>query len=163
VRLGDDPVADELVKSARDNRREQGARVGLEEPAERQIRQADQLTLIARLANGEHHRDGLAQQPSSNESEYLARGLIEPLRVLHHAEQWPLVGDLSQEAQRGEGDEEAVRSVTRRESERDLHGTLLWLGERTEVGQHRRAELVHSCVRQLHLRLDSRDLGDSKP
>ena len=40
ARLGDEPVADALIEPARDDGREQGARVLLGEPCERQLRQA---------------------------------------------------------------------------------------------------------------------------
>ena len=46
--------------------------------------------------------------------------------------------------------------------ERDAQGGLLRLGERVEPAEHRRAELMHSRERQLHLGLDSDDPGDSK-
>ena len=89
------------------------ARVLLREPSERQVRQADKLGLVARLANREHHRHGLRQQPSRDETEDLARGAVEPLRVLHQTEQRPFRGNLGQQAQSGQGNQEAVRSVAR--------------------------------------------------
>jgi hypothetical protein len=76
--LGDDPVADAVVESARYGSRQQGARSLPVQPSERQLGQALELVLVTWLANGEHDRDRLRQQPSRDESEHLARGRIEP-------------------------------------------------------------------------------------
>ena len=85
TRLRDDPVADPLIEPARDHCRQQCTRIILVEPVERQLRQADQLAIIARLANREHDRHRLRQQPSRDESEDLARRAVQPLSVIHEA------------------------------------------------------------------------------
>jgi len=106
-----DPISHALIESARDDRRQQGPRVLLGEPSERQLRQAHQLALVAGLANGEHDRHRLRQQPAGDEAEHLARDAVEPLRVVDETEQRPLLGNLSQQAERGKGHQEAVRDI----------------------------------------------------
>ena len=54
----------------------------------------------ARLAHREHDRHRLRQQPPRDEPEDLARGAVEPLRVVDEADQRLLVGDLGQQGQR---------------------------------------------------------------
>ena len=127
ARLGHDPVSDALVEPARDHGREQGARVFVAEPPQRQLRQADQLALVGRLPHSEHDRHRLRQQPARDEPEYLARGGIEPLGVVDQAEQRPLLGDLCQEAERGQRNQEA-RSLAGLDAEGDLQRELLRLG-----------------------------------
>jgi hypothetical protein len=162
ARLRDEPVADALVEPARDDGREQGARVLLGEPSERELRQAHQLALIRRLAHCEHDRHRLRQQPSRDEAEDLTRGGIEPLGVIDETQQRPLRGDLGQQAERGEGDQEAVGGSTGSQAQRDTEGGLLRLGKRAEPAEHRSAELMQSRERQLHLGLDPGDPGDPK-
>ena len=84
------------------------------------------------------------------------------MRIVDEAQQGPLRGDLRQQAERGQGDEEAVRRWSRRQPEGDAQGVLLGLGQRAELREHRRAELVQSGEGQLHLGLDTRDLRDSE-
>ena len=94
--LGDDPVADVVIESASDDSREQSARVLLGEPSQLQLRQAYELGFVGRLADSEHDHHRLRQQPSSDKSEDLTGGVIEPLRVIDQAQQRPLGGDLGQ-------------------------------------------------------------------
>ena len=162
ARLRDEPVADALVEPARDDGREQGARVLLGEPSERQLRQADQLALVRRLAHGEDDRHRLGQQPSRDEAQDLAGSGVEPLGVVDEAQQRALRGDLGQQAERGQGDQEAVGRGAGRQAQRDAQRGLLGLRERAEPTEHRRAELMQSRERQLHLGLDPGDPGDAE-
>ncbi len=160
TRLGDDPIADMVIEPARDDRDQEGASVVLGEPAEGELRQAVQHPLVRRLAHGEDDQERLGQHPPGDEPEDLARRSVEPLRVVDEAQQWPLGGDLRQEAERGERHEEPVGGAARREAEGDAQCVLLRFGDRVEVRQHRPAQLVQPGERQLHLGLDTRDPSD---
>ena len=59
--LRDDPVTDALVEPARNDRREQGARVLLFKPSQQQLWEGLKFAFAARLAHPEHHRDRLRQ------------------------------------------------------------------------------------------------------
>jgi hypothetical protein len=85
------------------------------------------------------------------------------LRVIHETQQRPLLGNFGQQAERGQGDQEAIGGIAGRDAERDTQGALLRLRKGVDPGQHRRAELMQPRERQLHLRLDACDLGDPEP
>ena len=106
----------------------------------------------------EHDRDRLGEQPARDEPEHLRGGLVEPLEVVDDAQQRLLLGDLRQQAERGQADEEAVGRRAGREAERDPQRVLLRLRERVEAVEQRRAELMQPGERQLHLGLDAGDL-----
>ena len=163
VRLGDEPVAAPVVEPGGDDGREQGARVRVGEPAERQLGQADELALVCRRARCEHERDRLGQQPARDEPEDLARGVVEPLDVVDEAQQRSLRGDLGQQVQRGQSDQEAVGGRAGRQSQRHAERGLLGLRQRSQPVEHRRAELVQPRERQLHLGLDAGDARDAEP
>ena len=163
TRLCHEPVADPLVEPAGDDGRKQGPRVLIREPAERQLRQAHQLTLVGLIADGEHERHRLGQQPPRDESEDLLRGDVEPLRVIDEAQQRPLRRDLGQQAERGQADQEAVGSRTRRQAQRHTQGRLLRLRKSAQPAEHRRAQLMQSRERQFHLGLTPAILATRKP
>ena len=160
--LGDDAVADAVVEPARDGSRQQGAGVLLREPRERQVGQAGERLPRARLANREHDRHRLRQQPPRDEAEHLVRRVVEPLRVVHEAQQRALVGDRGQQAQHGQRDQEAVGRVAGRQAQRHAQRVALGLREPVEPREHRRAELMDPGERQLHLGLDARDVRDAE-
>jgi len=109
--LGDQPVADTIIESARDDRRQQGARIVILKPPERQLRQICQFAFVARLPNRQHDRDRFRQQPPGDEPENLRRGGVEPLRVVDEAQQRPLAGNLGEQGQRSQGDQKAVGGI----------------------------------------------------
>jgi hypothetical protein len=134
----------------------------LGEPSESQRRQARQLALVGRVAHREHDRHRFRQQPSPDESQDLRRGGIEPLGVIDETEQRPLRGNLGQQAERGQGDQEAVGSGTGSQAQCDAEGGPLRLWKSAAPVEHRRAELMQSRERQLHLGLDAGDARDAK-
>ena len=84
------------------------------------------------------------------------------MSVLDQTEQRPLLGRGGQQAEHGESDQEPVRDVTGCEAQGDVQRVLLRLRQRVESVEHRRAELMDAGERQLHLRLDARDLRDTE-
>ena len=66
-----------------------------------------------------------------------------------------LLGDLGQQVEDGQPDQEAVRSRAGLLPERRTEGDLLRLGQRIEVSQERRAQLVEGPERELGLGLDA--------
>ena len=71
---------------------------------------------VDRRPGREHQRDRLGQQAAPDEPEHLGRGLVQPLRVVHHAQQRLLLGRLGHQAERGQGDQELVGAVAARPS-----------------------------------------------
>ena len=150
--LGDDLVADPRVQRPGQHRVQQRARIGLLQPLDHQLRQPRQL--VARNASREDQADRFRRQATRNEPEDLRRGAIEPLLVVHQADQRMLLGDLGQQAQDGQPDQEAVRRRPGTEAERGPQRSALRSRETLEATQHRRAQLVQPGERELHLRLD---------
>ena len=88
-------------------RAQQRAGVAVDEAAHLELRQVPKL--LARLTRGEHEPDRLGQQTARDERERERRGLIQPLRVVHDAQQRALLGRVGEQAEHGEADQEAIR------------------------------------------------------
>jgi len=113
---------------------------------------------LGRRPDREHQRDRLRKQPAPDEPEDLSRGLVEPLCVIHDAQQRLLLGRLRHQAEGPEGDQEPVGVMSQRfrdQPERDTEPVSLGLGERTKPAEHRSAQLVQPGEGKLHLRLDT--------
>ena len=161
-RLGHDPVAYPLVEGTRDGRLEQRSRITVGQPVDHELRQGRQVLLTAGLAHREDDRGRLGREMARHEREGLRRGPVEPVRVVHDADQRPLAGDLRQQAQDGQAHREAIRCVPVPQAERDGEGVALWTRQAIEAVQERRAQLVQPGERELHLGLDARRLRDAK-
>ena len=107
ARLADDLVADPRVQRPGEHRVQQRARIALAQTLDHELRQSRQL--VARSASREHQADRFRLQAARNEREDLRRGAIEPLLVIHHADQRLLLGHVGEQAQDGQADEEAIR------------------------------------------------------
>ena len=143
------------------DRLEQRARVGVVEPPQRQLRQARQRVLTARLS---HARTRAPPAPPA----VGARRTPAPAQRRRRA-----IGDRRRRTtavapRRSQTAGRASPSATRKRSgriaggktQRDPERHLLRLGEHIQPVEHRRAQLVQPRVRQFHLRLDARRSGD---
>ena len=90
--LGDDPVAHPLVEPPETRRVQQRPSITVAQATDRPFRQPLQLRCVARLADGEHQRDGLGQQPPRDEREGLRRDPVQPLCVVDQADERSLLG-----------------------------------------------------------------------
>ena len=88
------------------------------------------------------------------------RGVVEPLEVVDETQQGLLLGELREQRERRQADEEAVGRIAGREPERHAQRVPLRRRERVDAATQRRAELMQSRERQLHLGLDAGDLHD---
>jgi hypothetical protein len=93
----------------------------------------------------------------------LMKSSIEPLRVIHQADERPLLGDPGQKTQHPQSYEEAIRRRSGRELERRAERIALRSRQVRQVAQHRRAELMNAGERELHFGLDSRSPRDATP
>ena len=98
-RFGDDPVAHPLVQRPADHRGQERARITITEALDHQFRQPSQPLRFGGWADGEHQRDRLREQAARDELERLHRRVIEPLRIFHHADQWPVIGGVRDHAE----------------------------------------------------------------
>jgi hypothetical protein len=129
--------------------------VGVSQPAELELRQPGQALVVGRLAHREDHRGRRGRQVSGDERERLGRGRVQPLRVVHHADQRSLAGQVRQQAQGCHDDREAVRDVSAAHAERDPQRVPLRIRETPDSVQEWRAQLVEPGERQLHFLLDT--------
>ena len=90
--------------------------------------------------------DRLRFQAAPDERQGLRGGPIEPLQVIHHAEQRLLSGHLRQQAQYGQTDQEALRCRPGTEAERGPQDVTLRNRQLIEVIHHRRAPSALSRV-----------------
>jgi hypothetical protein len=86
------------------------------------------------------------QEPPRYKPKHLRRSPIEPLRVVHHADQGPLLGYLGQQAQHGQTHQEAIRGRTGHEAEGRAERIALRARQVRQVAQHRRAELMNAAL-----------------
>ena len=136
ARLGDDLVADPRVQGPGERRVQQRPRVVLAQALDHELRQSRQL--VARLARREDQADRFRLQAARDEREDLRRGAIEPLLVIHQADQRLLLGHLGEQAQDGQADEEAIRRRPGADAERRPQRIALRSREALEPIQHRR-------------------------
>jgi hypothetical protein len=134
------------------HRLQQRARVAVGQPLHHQLRQSSKVR--ARRTGREHQTDRLRFQAARNECQDLRGGAIEPLLVIHQADQRPLVRHVGKEAQDGQADEEQIRRRPGTDAECGAQRVSLRKRHLLETIEHRRAQLMHRREREFHLRLD---------
>ncbi len=98
----------------------------------------------------EHQADRIGGQPPAHEPERLCRGVVEPLLVIHQADQRLFFRYLGQQAQHGQPHQEAIRRWAAAHPERGPQRVMLRYRHAAEVIQHGRAQLVQPGKGQLH-------------
>jgi len=111
--------------------------------------------LLALLACCENEPYRLRQQTAGDEREGQRRGLIQPLRVVHDAQQGTFLGRLGHQAEHGEADQETIRRRPRGQTEHRPQRVTLGAGQPLKTTEQRYAQLMQAGERQLHLGLDS--------
>jgi hypothetical protein len=158
--LGQDPVPDPLVEPPREPGREQLTSVVVRDPLHNELRQTVELLQRARLAYREQDPDPLGQQAPCDECQRLRGSAVEPLGVVHQADERARFGGLCQQAEDRERQEKALRWLATLQSERHAQRILLRLRQRAELAEHRRAQLMQPGEGELHLRLHTRGSCD---
>ena len=155
VGLGHDAVPHAGIESPGHHRLEQCCGIAAAQRAHDQFREPGQPGLLG-LAYGEDHGHRFCTESTSDELERLRRRAVQPLRVVHHADQWLLLGHESKQAQHRQAQEEAIRGAPRPQAE--CRAQCVPLRGRQPAGtvNVRTAQLVQTRVRELHLRLDAR-------
>ena len=110
--LADNPVDDAAVEPAGYDAAQQRASVLLGQSFEPQLRQTVEVGCGGRLAHGDHDGHRLRTHPSRDEPDDLARGGVQPLRVLDEAQQRPLLRHCGEQAQHGQSGQESVGHFT---------------------------------------------------
>ena len=125
------------------------------QPADGELWQPLEVTLAARLAHGEDQPYRLRTETARDEREPLCRGRVEPLRVVHDADEGSVFGDVGEQTQDRQADEEPIWRIAVAQAERGAKRIALRAGKALGAIQERRTQLLQTRVRELHLRLDS--------
>jgi len=149
--LRHDPSADAPIESRVRDGVQQGVGVGIAQPGDLELRQPEQLRTP--LAGAEENGDRLGQQPPGDEAQHLSRGLVQPLRVVDHAEQRAFLRHVRQQTEQGQADQETIRRGSGPHPEHRLERRSLCCGKRRQPLEQRRAQLMQGGERQLHLGL----------
>jgi len=162
VTLGDDLVADGGIERAVHVVQQQRTCLAVAEPFKGQLGQPGEDVVADARTRGADERNPLSEDAASDETEDLGGGLIEPLRVVHNADERLLVGDQGEQCQGAEPHQEPIRRRPGRLAEYRRERVALRGGHLLEAVQQRRAELMNAAVGHLHLGLGT-DGGRDTP
>jgi hypothetical protein len=123
-----------------------------------ELRKSSQRLGIAWLADREHQADRLSQHAARHEAKRLRRGSVEPLRVVHDADDRSLLGLLGEQAEHCQAHQEAIRGLATAQAECCHERISLWARKAVDPVHQRRTELVQRRICELHL-----ELGSSSP
>ena len=138
----------------RRRREEERARLPVDQPLDTHLRQSGQPAPGSRAAKTSATGSATSRR-ATNESTW-DDASIEPLGVVDQADERSLLSRLRQEPQYGECEEKAVWWLPLGERERRAERGALWSRQSVEAIQQRRAQLMQSGERELHLRLNGR-------
>jgi len=158
--LSDDPLQHALIQARRQDRLQQRPRIAMTEGHHVKLRQIGER--LTHFSGREHEGDPLGEQSARHEGQRPRGGDVEPLGVVHDAEQRPLLGRLGQQPEDRQADQEPIRRRAGRESERDAERLALRLGQAVQKVQEGRAKLLSRGERDLHLCLDADRPGEAK-
>ena len=159
ARLGEDAIPDTRVERRADHGVKQRPGVRPGKAADRQVREARERRLVERFTNSEDHGDAIGEDAARDECDRLRRDAVQPMGVVDDTYERPVVRSPRKEVEDRQTDEESVRGVPGNQPERRSQSGALWLWKPLEIVEERHAQLVETAVRNLHLRLDSRDTG----
>src|SRR6266581_3429936 len=126
--------------------------------ADTDVRNAlQQHAAVSGIASTEYQRDPLGVYPSSHHGEDLEGLLVEPLRVVDHAQQRRAGGSVGEERERGQANGEAIRGYRVDEAEGRAERLALALRQAGHRRQERNQQPVQPRKTKLQLRLDAGD------
>src|SRR5256712_9531338 len=124
--LGEGRVADRLVHLARARGLKNGTSGGVEERPDRQLRQTCEIWGVDGSASRKDQYDGLGGEAARHEAQDLRRRAVEPMRIVHEADQWLRLGVVGEQAEHGHPDQESIRRPAAGNSERPAERVALW-------------------------------------
>ena len=131
------------------------------QPRDDELRQSLEILVTDRLTQGEDQPDGLRAETARDEGQRLCGGLVEPMGVVHDADDRPLLRDVGEQTQDRQTDEEPIRRIATAQTKRDAKRIALRGGKALQAIQEPRAQLLQPRERELHLRLDTGRPGDA--
>ena len=140
--------------------REQRARLGLGQPAERARGEAGEAGVRVGVPGRHEHRDRIGAEAARDEAQHGGRLGVQPLRVVDDDDQRALRRRGRQQGEDRESDEEVVRRRRGGDPEHRVESVPLWSGKRRGTRQQREDELVQPGERHPALALDAGHLQD---
>ena len=138
--LGDDALRHVRVDRSADRAREQVVRVLLRQAGEPKTRQRLQARVRLRgLPDREQHPDPVGQQPARHEAEDLGGLVVQPLRVVDHAQHRPVLGGVREQREHGQADQERIGRRPAHQPERHAERPPLRLGQPVHAGRRGRS------------------------
>ena len=116
----------------------------------------------ALAAGGEEHDDAFRLEPPRRERERAGRRLVEPVRVVDHAEERAVVSRGGEQAQRRGADVEAAGALRLGERQCAAQRVRLHRRQLRQPVEQRAHELVQARVRELRLGLDAERAHDPR-
>ena len=119
-------------------------RITVIQPADGELRQPLEVPVAARLAHGEDQPDRLRTETARDERQRLCRGRVEPLRVVHDADEGSVFRDVGEQTQDRQADEEPIRRIAVAQTERGAKRIALRVreGARRDPGTARTAAAI---------------------
>jgi hypothetical protein len=108
ARLGDDAVAHAFVERTEIHSRQQLKRIRVRQPLQPKLGQPGERARLLRVALGKQHEHALRLEPARDERQRLRRRMVEPLRVIHQADERLRLRDVREQRQDGKPDQERV-------------------------------------------------------
>ena len=131
------------------------------QPGDAQTRQGLQARLgVRRLSHAEEQPDTIGEQSAGDEAEQVGGFLVEPLRVVDHAQDRPGLGGVRQQREHCQADEEHVGRRSGHRPEGHAERPPLRLGQAVHDGQERHQQLVDGGEAEVPLRLDGHHADD---
>ena len=115
---------------------------------------------VRRLSHGEEEPDAVGQQPACDEAEEVGRLLVQPLRVVDHAQHGPGLGRIRQQREHRQPDEERIGRRSGHQTEGHAQRAALRIGKALHRGQERHEQLVDGGEAEALLRLDGHRADD---
>ncbi len=140
LRLGDDAIANSRIERAGNDRREERARVRVRQTLDDKLGQSGEL--VAGFAHPEDQCDPLGAHSARHEGEHLGRRLVEQMRVVDHADQRPVRGNLGKQSQRGQSEEEPIRRAPCADAEGGTERLTVRSREPVDTIRHLRAQTM---------------------
>ncbi len=106
------------------------------------------------LPDREQHPDPVGQQPAGHEAEDLGGLVVQPLRVVDHAQHRPVPGRVREQREHGQADQERIGGRPAHQSERHAQRLPLRPGQPVHAVQKGKEQLMDGGEAQARLRLD---------
>ena len=156
TRPGDDALRHVGVDGSVDNGREQLVRILLRQACEPKTWERLQTRVrLRRLPDREQHPDAVSQQPAGHEAEDTGGILVQPLRVVDHAQHRPHLGHVRKQRQHSQTDQERIGRRPGHQPEGHAQRPPLRPGQPVHAVQEGKEQAMDGGEAQAGLGLDS--------